>query len=676
MSSALLALLLAPAGAAAARATMTDLPSFLMILGDDIGWADFSWNNGTANTPHMAAWAKRAGSILMQDSHSGGTVCSPTRASVLTGRTPLRDCINGVYGCSDMTECVPHFEFAPQRTFTIGDAARAASPEYVSQHWAKWHLGSLYNDSEAYGGLTSSPITHGFDHFNSTVEVAPTGTTNCQCNEKWADQCLFGHNTALTHCGGGPGPDPEAGKGCCFNYWWDNASSPHGVSNLSNPVPPDDTDYVSDSFDRFLDGLNGRPFVAQLAFHNCHIPYVGTPQQRQLCQEGVTCTESASSGPLSNLTSAQLDFYACLNELDGAVGRVLSSLDAYGYGNNTLSWLATDNGPEKDCEPEGYCTQDHYRTGPGSAVPLRGRKRDIWEGGHRIPSIVSWPAVVKGDAGRVSWEMITTHDFHATIVDVLKVKPPAHQAEWGMDGRSILPLLEAPPAPAQNQRVYADGANVMPIHGMGWMFNGWDTTDNQTHRGFRYGNWKFVHNTKSCSNSDCFKPQLFDLATDLSESVDVSAKFPAVFAAIQANFSNWYGSVLNSIVNESKCAAIGPHSTPAPAPPAPPSTKCSFRTKMALSGGHAIFVNASSQQQCCGACLSDPEKCGAAVYHGGGGKPTTHDYHQCVMRPPGTFTLKGVDTATSVVCVPTAAAGSGASAGVSVADREWVEAGN
>jgi hypothetical protein len=119
------------------------LPSFLMILGDDIGWADFSWNNGTANTPHMAAWAKRAGSILMQDSHSGGTVCSPTRGSVLTGRTPLRDCINGVYGCSDMTECVPHFEFAPQKTFTIGHAARAASPAYVSQHWAKWVSGAF-----------------------------------------------------------------------------------------------------------------------------------------------------------------------------------------------------------------------------------------------------------------------------------------------------------------------------------------------------------------------------------------------------------------------------------------------------------------------------------------------------------------------------------------------------
>ena len=60
-------------------AEQSPLPSFLMILGDDIGWADFAWNNGTANTPRMMEWASRPGSILMQDSHSAGTVCSPTR---------------------------------------------------------------------------------------------------------------------------------------------------------------------------------------------------------------------------------------------------------------------------------------------------------------------------------------------------------------------------------------------------------------------------------------------------------------------------------------------------------------------------------------------------------------------------------------------------------------------
>ena len=55
------------------------------------------------------------------------------------------------------------------------------------------------------------------------------------------------------------------------SYWWPDASAEHGISNLTNPIPPDETLYISDSFDRFLDGLNGRPFVGQLAFHNCHI---------------------------------------------------------------------------------------------------------------------------------------------------------------------------------------------------------------------------------------------------------------------------------------------------------------------------------------------------------------------------------------------------------------------
>eukprot|EP00729_Bicosta_minor_P012420 gene12420-4000_t len=471
-----------------ATANKSPLPSFLMILGDDIGWADFKWNNGTANTPRMAEWAARAGSILMQDSHSGGTVCSPTRGSVLTGRTPLRDCINGVYGCSDMTECVPDFEFAPQGTFTIGMAARAASKDYVSQN-------------------------------------------------------------------------------------------------------------------------------------------------------GTTCTESASSGPLLNLSDAQLDFYACLNELDHAVGRVLDALDTYGYGHNTLTWLATDNGPEVNCEPEGECLQSHYRDGPGSAVPLRGRKRDVWEGGHRIPSIISWPAVVQGSSGRVSWEQVVTHDFLATIMDVLNVSRPAEQADWGVDGRSVLPLLKAPPAAMpQTKAVYADGTNVMPIHPMGWMYNGWNASSSETHLAFRYGQWKFVRNSKSCSNDDCKGPQLFDLATDLGETTDVSAKYPDIFEAIQANFTVWSTSVLKSITDESQCQTIGPAPPPAPPPPpGPPSNACNFVEESALDGENLLAsVYVTSKEECCGTCAANPQ-CKAAAFHGkksGKGKKGAN----CMLRKQ--YTLK------------------------------------
>jgi hypothetical protein len=88
-------------------------PSFLFLLGDDIGWADFGYNNGTALTPHITAWAHQVGSVRLEDFHSGGTVCSPTRATVLTGRHHFRDCVDGVYGCSDMSSCVPDFQFAP-----------------------------------------------------------------------------------------------------------------------------------------------------------------------------------------------------------------------------------------------------------------------------------------------------------------------------------------------------------------------------------------------------------------------------------------------------------------------------------------------------------------------------------------------------------------------------------
>jgi hypothetical protein len=125
---------------------------------------------------------------------------------------------NYVYDCSDMTECVPDFEFAPQRTFTVADAVRVANKGYVSHFGGKWHLGSFYNDSEALGGITSSPVTHGFDLFNATVEVSPTATTNCECNAAWQPSCDYGHYGSMTHCSGGQGPDPNASKGCCFNY--------------------------------------------------------------------------------------------------------------------------------------------------------------------------------------------------------------------------------------------------------------------------------------------------------------------------------------------------------------------------------------------------------------------------------------------------------------------------
>lgn len=514
------------------------------MLVDDIGWSDFSYNNGTALTPNIDNWAAANGSIRLQDFHSGGTVCSPTRATVLTGRNHFRDCVDSVYGCSDMSTCIPDFEFAPMHTFTVGDAVRSAYPNEYDNGGAyfagKWHLGSFFNDSEAYGGISSSPMTHGFTKMNATVEVAPTATTNCQCKAEWEDHCEFGHYHGPNHC------FPE-GK-CCFNYWWDDPLSPHGVTNNTLPTPEDDSLYLADAFTRYLSERSAqqKPFLAQISFHNCHIPFIGSKQFKESCARGETCRPPApGEAPYTDL---ELDYYACLVELDNAVGTVLNALKVNGYYENTMIWFAADNGPEKNCPPKGICqhsdTAPHRPVeGPGSAGPLRGRKRDIYEGGHRVPGIVSFPATVQGNGE--SWETVVTTDFLPTIMELLNVDRPVEQQNWAFDGRSIIPLLN-------NHTSFEWEQTEDGFRSFGMAFqdvklkpsNGW---------GYRYGKWKYVVGSASCKEDECHQPQLYDLETDLGERLDLAAQHPDILADMESRFHTWFTSVMKSRTEESKC---------------------------------------------------------------------------------------------------------------------------
>ena len=114
-----------------------------------------------------------------------------------------------------------------------------------------------------------------------TVEVAPTLSTNNQCNQRWFEKCDLGHYKKPTHCskdappGTAPAgwhPNPGGGSladGCCFNYWSEDATAPHGVTNLSVATPLDDSLFLADAFERFIESRNGAPFLAQISFHNC-----------------------------------------------------------------------------------------------------------------------------------------------------------------------------------------------------------------------------------------------------------------------------------------------------------------------------------------------------------------------------------------------------------------------
>ena len=570
-------------------------PSVLVLLGDDIGWGDVSYNGGAALTRHIDAWAAAPGSITFQDAHGGGTVCSPTRATILTGRNHFRDCVDYVYDCSDPTECDPGFPFAQTGTFTIADAARAAG--HRSFFAGKWHLGSFYADAP----YPSSPLVHGFDRMHATLEVAPTATTNCMCSAAWNASCEFGHDGGPEHCTGGfaaGGPD-----GCCFNYWFEDARSEHGVGNMTRPSHAIDAVEVQQSLSAFLKTVDDDAgFVAQLSFHNCHIPFVGAAATVAACRDGDGCLpENRQGQPKTNYSAAQLDFYACLLELDAAVGAVLRDLRDFKRYDDTLVYFTTDNGPEGDgprgtrifsptstvstralmlrsenstraldpsknrpnrlltpkpvvdvhsgnCGPTGFCDADHFATWPGDAAQLRGRKRDLFEGGHRVPTVASWPAVV-GDVNRVSWATVGTTDLLPTVLDVLGVSRPEAQADWPLDGRSLAPLFRGAadwPAPRATALAFHDWP---PNSGRGYAY--------------RVGSVKLVVGSTSCD--DCPLPMLFDLADDLEEQHDLAARYPDLVDELQANFSAWAESVTRSRAVESECPAGAPYSNGLPA---------------------------------------------------------------------------------------------------------------
>lgn len=114
-----------------------------------------------------------------------------------------------------------------------------------------------------------------------------------------------------------------------------------------------------------------------------------------------------------------------------------------GFADNTLVWLTSDNGPESDCKG-GFCTDSHG--GPGEARPLRGRKRDYWEGGHRVPGIIEFPPLVnrfdrEKQQPYASNHTVVTTDLLPTLLDLLNVSRWENNSDWALDGRSVLPLL-------------------------------------------------------------------------------------------------------------------------------------------------------------------------------------------------------------------------------------------
>lgn len=354
----------------------------VFILADDLGWADTGCYGSTFyQTPNLDRLAKQG--MRFTDAYAACNVCTPTRASIMTGKFPARlhitDWLPGRPNRPDQKLNRPKFQmFLPLEEVTLAEALKEGG--YQTAFIGKWHLGESTN---------YWPEHQGFD-----------------CN---IGGCSLGHPPS---------------------YF-----SPYHIPNLSDgPKGEYLNKRLTDEALRFLESAakNEHPFLLYFAHYAVHTPLQARSEVVEKYQEKAGKLPSTTPEFLTDhgrrVRQVQNHpvYGAMVDSLDESVGRVLNKLKELGMETNTIVIFTSDNG--------GLSTAEGT---PTSNLPLRTGKGWGYEGGVREPLIIRWPGVT--ESGSVSRGQVISTDYYPTILQMLglPLRPRQH-----MDGESIVPLLK------------------------------------------------------------------------------------------------------------------------------------------------------------------------------------------------------------------------------------------
>ena len=435
-------------------AATQERPNVILVMADDLGWGDLGCQgHPDLKTPHLDALANDG--VRFTRFHAAAPVCSPTRASCLTGRHPYRADIRGANS--------GHLgEHEATLQGVLGEAG------YRTGHFGKWHLGTLtktLRESNRGGprGLKhfAPPWLRGFEVCFSTEAKVPTFD---------------------------PMKHPKTGAPYGTHYW-----NHHGEVVRDN-VDGDDSRVIMDRVLPFVRTATSekQPFFAVVWFHAPHLPIVASPEDRK---------------PYASFDETTQHYYGCITALDREVGRLRNVLTEVGVADNTIVWFCSDNGPEGKAGKA-----------PGSAGPLRGRKRSLYEGGTRVPGILSWPKELP--KGLVVDTLSCTSDFLPTIANWLRLDLPE---DLTLDGINLAPIIDQAVAGEVRQRGRGIGFESARL--ATW------TTDQ----------FKLVASLKRNPGGEptVTRRQLFDLVEDPAETEDVASEFPEVVAQLAAKLARW-----------------------------------------------------------------------------------------------------------------------------------------
>jgi arylsulfatase A-like enzyme len=421
-------------------------PSIIFILADDLGYGDLGCYGQTKiktpNLDHLAAEGMRFTSF-----YAGSTVCAPSRCALMTGLDTGHALIRGN---ADLA-------LRPQ-DLTVAEVLKRAG--YRTGLIGKWGLGNQ--------NTTGVPQKQGFDQFLGYLDQV-------HAHDYYTDH-LWRYDPPSDVRPGYDGrmrfPENEGGKKGLYTDDLFNTAALNFV-RINKPEP----------FNHY------RPFFLYLAYT---IPHANN-EEGQRTGNGM---EVPSDAPYTEQPwpPAEKNKAAMITRLDTYVGQLLDKLKELRMEDNTIVLFSSDNGPHK----EGGVDPKFFQ----SAGPLRGLKRDLYEGGIRVPLIMRWPGKIK--AGTVNDQPWAFWDFLPTAAEVASAQLPKQ-----LDGLSMLPTLLGRAQTNRHDFLY------------------WEFHERGFQQAVRMGDWKAVRPQAGAPL------ELYDLAADPGEKQNVAAQHSEVVARIE-----------------------------------------------------------------------------------------------------------------------------------------------
>lgn len=424
-------------------------PNIVFILADDLGYGDLScYGQKLFNTPNIDKLASEG--LKFTSHYAGSPVCAPSRSALMTGTHSGHTYIRG------NKEVQPEGQWpVPDEAFMLTEMLKSAG--YSTGVFGKWGLG--------YPGSEGAPENQGVDSFFGY---------NCQ---------RLAHNYFPS-------------------YLWDNTSKILLPGNSSDSKREYAPELIHKHALKFIDQNKDNPFFL---FYPMVIPHaeLAAPERYmemyrgkflpEKVYDGVDAGEPGfRNGPYGSQHESHAAFAAMVHLMDEQVGDIVEKIRALGLDDNTLIIFSSDNGPHL----EGGADPDYFN----SNGIFRGYKRDLYEGGIRVPFIARWQGVIQ--PGGVTAHVSAFWDIMPTFAELAGVKLTEN-----VDGISFLPTLIGDTSKqARHDHLY------------------WEFHEQGGRRALRQGDWKLLQYDLDKNPQGPF--QLYNLADDPGEQHDLAAKFP------------------------------------------------------------------------------------------------------------------------------------------------------